>query len=382
MNNSELFKKLEKLNPTEEQLLQYIELKKDIYPLPLFVQLPDKTYTIVRRLSDTMDVKGIVTERGVFLFERITPDKRKSYRYGDLLTLAQHIHPKAHPITHDDAYGEGQNIADLIDEDSPLYMTEQMLIKKRGIKPFGFEWTYFENSNPEQTSIVLTDIVASSETFPISYADTIPLFIPVSELGYDFKVVSKEPQPEKHGLDIGLGVDGCNFPPTKNAQEKSEFPLALFLRNSKGEYFVSNNIVDGCTVEGITLRDTIILRQTIAPCKIDKDEPTCADLLELAKQVHPCAQPLYFAGFPSGGGIITLLLIDKKRYNQTSELLKKRNIIMPDINDEIYFVGGDYAQGGCVNQIRVGWWTGGTRIKCVKKMLLAIPRNQVDPMYH
>jgi hypothetical protein len=382
MNNSDLFKKLNRLNPTEEQLHQYMEIKKGIYPLPLFVQLPDKTYTIVRRLSDTMDVKGIVTERGVFLFERITPDKRKSYRYGDLLTLAQHIHPKAHPITHDDAYGEGQNIADLIDEDSPLYMTEQMLIKKRGIKPFGFEWTYFENSNPEQTSIVLTDIVASSETFPISYADSIPLFIPVSELEYDFKVVSKEPQPEKHGLDIGLGIDGCKFPPTQNEQEKSEFPLSLFLRDSNGKYFVRNKIVDGCTVEGVALRDTIILRQTITPCEIDKDEPTRADLFELAKQVHPYAQPLYFAGFPHGGGIITLLLLDKKRYNQTSELLKKYGVTMPDINKTLYFIGGDFPQENFVNQIYVKWWAGGSRIKCVEEMILAIPREKIDPLNH
>lgn len=382
MDTSELFKKLDRLNPTEEQLHQYMEIKKDIYLMPLFVQLPDKTYQIVRRLSDTMDVKGIVTERGIILFERITPDKRKSYRYGDLLTLAQHVHPKAHPITHDDAYGEGQNIADLIDEDSPLYMTEQMLIKKRCIKPFGFEWAYFENSNPEQTSIVLTDIVASSETFPISYANSIPLFIPISELGYDFKVVSQEPKPEKHGLDIGIGVDGCNFPPPQTVQEKSEFPLQLFLCNEKGEYFMGYNTIDGSDVMGIVLRDTIILRQTINPSKIDKDAPTRTDLLDLAKQVHPYAQPLYFSGFPHGGGIITLLLIDKKRYNKTAKLLQKYGVTMPDINKTIYFVGGDYPQEEFVSQINVGWWTGASRIKCVEEMILAIPREKVDSSNH
>ena len=377
MNTSSLFEKLEKFNPTEEQLLQYMEIKKDIYPLPLFVQLSDKTYTIVRKLSDTMDVKGIVTERGIILIECITPDKGKSYRYADLLPLAQQVHPKARPITHDDVLGEGHNIADLVDEDSPLYITEQMLIKKRGIKPFDLNWSYFMDNNPEQTSIVLTNIIASSETFPISYADNIHLFIPVSELGYDFKVVSKKP----HGLDVGLDVDGCKLQPAQNAQEECEFPCSLFLRNGKGEYFVSKDMVADCMVEGVVLRDTIIMRQTINPSEIDKDEPTREDLLELAKQVHPYAKPLYFSGFPHGGGIITLLLIDKEKYIQTSVLLKRYGVTMPDLNEELYFIGGDYPQENCVNEICVGWWTGGARIKCVKKMLLAIPRNQVDSMY-
>lgn len=384
MKNCLLFEKLDQLNPTEDQLRQYMELKHDLYPLPLFVQMPDKTYQIVRKLFDTMDVRGIATEQGIFLFEQIVLDNDKSYRYEDLLPLAQQIHPKARPLILDDVLGKGHNIADLLDENTMIHMTVQKLSKNRGILPYftSLRLTYFTNENPEQKNIIISDICAGSESFLIAYAEKIPLFIPATALGYDFKVVSQEPKQEKYGLDVGFGIDGCDFPPARPVQEKSEFPLSLFLRDGKGEYLIRNNIPDGCTVEGIALQDTIILRKTIAPCKIDKEEPTRTDLLELAKQVHPHARPLYFAGFPFGGGIVTLLLLDKKRYNKTAEQLKKYGVKMPDINTTLYFIGGDYPREDFVSQINVGWWAGAVRIKCVEEMLLAIPRNMVDPMYH
>ena len=382
MKKSVLFEKLDRLNPTEEQLYEYIELKHDLYPLPLFVKLPDNSYQIVRKLNDVMDVKGIVTERGVFLYEQIVLDKSKTYRYADLVVLAQQIHPKARPLTHDDAYGEGQNLSDLVDEESPLYMTNQQLAINRGVEGLGFSWAFFEDDNPEQTSIVLCNIVGGTETFPISHVEKIHVFIPVAELGYDFKAISQEQKSEKHGLDVGIGVDGCDFPIKQTDDSKSDFPVPLFLRNEKGDYFVSKGMCNGCTVEGVALHETIILRQTINPSKLEKVDPTQDDLIELAKQVHPKAKPLYFDGFPFGGGIVTLLLVDKKRYNKTAEILRKHGVVMPCINKELPFIGGGYSQTNRVNIINVGWWVGGSSIKLVKEMILAIPRGEVDGYYH
>ena len=208
MKNCLLFEKLNQLNPTEEQLRQYMELKRDLYPLPLFVQMPDKTYQIVRKLSDTMDVRGIATERGIFLFEQIALDNEKSYCYADLLPLAQQIHPKARPLTLDDVLGKGHNIADLLDENTLLHMTVQKLSKNRGILPYftSLRLTYFTNENPEQKNIVISDICAGSEYFLIAYAEKIPLFIPATALGYDFKVVSQEPKQEKYGLVLTVAI--------------------------------------------------------------------------------------------------------------------------------------------------------------------------------
>ena len=200
---------------------------------------------------------------------------------------------------------------------------------------------------------------------------------------------------KKHGLCTGIGVDGCEFPEPlqkqneepsaqSSAGEDEKFPLSLFLRDEKGNYFVSALLSNGCTVEGIAVREIIILRQTIKPCNIDKPEPTVKDLCELAKKVHPYAEPIFWKGF-WGGGIVTLLLLEKKRYNQTAELLRQKGVIMPDINQEISFVGEslkrDDEPDNRVNFVRLGSYIGSGKIKGVQEMLLVIKREKVDPMY-
>ncbi|MBP5399718.1 MAG: hypothetical protein J6Y53_04810 [Alphaproteobacteria bacterium] len=375
---------MDKINPTTDQLREYTELRTNgKFPLPLFWRDHLGECFFSNKWYENATVLGIALPDKIILRRTIEPAKwqKEQISTQDLVEHAKQIHPDALPLHFGGDSSDG--IINMLLLHGPKYLETSILLEKHGIKmPSLFEpMAYVAGGDAilaqENFNIRVFQIgQREQKSVPIKLIDKMIVLIPVS--GYNFKVVSQESQPEKHDLDVGTGINSCDFPPDRTTQEKFEFSLPLFLRDTNGKYFVSNKIVDGCTVEGIALRDTIILRQTIAPCKIDKDEPTQADLFELAKQVHPCAQPLYFAGFPFGGGIITLLLIDKKKYIQTSELLRRYDVTMPDINKELYFVGGNYHQGGYVNEIKVGCWSGGSRIKGIEEMLLAIPRNQVE----
>ena len=384
MENSELFKKLDRLNPTEEQLKTYIELRKGIFPLPLFVRTQKGNYQIVKKLEEGMSVEGIATERGIYLKTPIYPSKLadENITLDTLYKEAQKVHPDARPLTRSDVMGwESDVIVELLNESSPIWMTVHKL-NERGIKffeTFPSLATLPENIQ-ENFCVIEHTLGCDAEEVHPQYVEKMYLFIP------------KEKMPRTAPVE-GLGLDGDNFPapsqapaPTETEEQPKTFPLALFLKNEKGNYFLAKDLKDGCTVEGVALQDTIILQQTIHPCKIDKNDPTVQDLKDLAKQVHPEAVPLYYNGF-WGGGVMTLLLIDRKRYNQTAEMLREHGVFMPDINKSISFIGGGYVvacsekESTTVNDIRVNWWRGSSRIRCVEEMMLAIPRSKVDPLY-
>ena len=388
MENSDLFKKLDRLNPTEEQLKTYMELRKGIFPLPLYVRDSKGNYRIVRRLKDGVTVEGIVTERGIYLKTPIYPSTfaNEHTTVEDLLAEAKKVHPDARLLTSDDVMGCGKDvIVEILDESSPMRLTLHKL-DEQGIKFFEDfpSFVTLPNNKYDNFHLLEHNIGCDTEEILPMYVNRMYLFVPKE------KMTRTSPQE-------GLGLDGDNFPapsqapakattPAKTKEHPDRFPLSLFLRNDKGQYFIANKLHDGRTVEGIVLQDTIILRQVIHPSKINKAEPTVQDLENLAKKVHPEAVPLYYNGF-WGGGVMTLLLIDRKRYNRTAEILRKYGVFMPDINKSISFIGGGYIVASneknatTVNDIRVNWWRGNSRIKYVDEMILAIPRPKVDPLY-
>lgn len=375
MKNEELFKMLDKFNPTNEQLKTYMELRKGIFPLPLYVRDSKGNYRIVRRLKDGLTVEGIVTQRGIYLRTPIYPSKlaARNITVDGLFQEAQKVHPDARPLFKDDIFCNDSTVFAMLDKSSNMYITVQEL-KKMEIHFFEtFPKIITLSAEHSEKTLVHHIIGCYSENISMMCADVMYLFIPMEKMS------------KNTGLTEGPGLDGNDFSAPTQAKTEDipeKFPLPLFLQDKTGRFFVADKIREGCTVEGIATRDTIILRQTIHPSKINKEEPTVQDLKDLAKKVHPEALPLYYNGFE--GGILTLLLIDRRRYNQTADMLRKRRIFMPDINKNIHFIGGRYNtkdESVFVNHICVNWWTGGSRIKYVNEMILAIPRTKVDPFY-
>ncbi len=376
MKNEELFKMLDKFNPTNEQLKTYMELRKGIFPLPLYVRDSKGNYRIVRRLKDGLTVEGIVTERGIYLKTPISPSKLAAYNItvDGLYQEAQKVHPDARPLTRDDVMGsEYDTLIEMLDKSSSIYMTVQKL-KQMGIHFFETFPDIITLPQDHCEKTLLHHIVGCDcEGTHMVYADVMYLFIP------------KEKMPKNIGPAKGITSEGNGLPtstPAKTEDTQERFPLSLFLKDQNGRFFVADKMLKDCTVEGIVTKDTIILRQVIHPSKINKEEPTVQDLKDLAKRVHPEAMPLYHNDLE--GGILSLLLVDRRRYNQTADTLRKYGIFMPDINKAIHFIGGRYNtkdESAFVNHICVNWWTGSSRIKYVNDMILAIPRTKVDPFY-
>ncbi len=382
MKNIKLFKKLDHLRPRIEQLKTYIELLENRFPLPLYVKLPDGSHKITRRLADNMQVEGIVTKRGIYLQQPIHPSvfAKKGTTVLDLFLAAQKVHPNARPLIRDDVFDEGDTLAELLDTESKMSITLDML-SQRNIQfwPTFPQFAYLEkDSSSSDTHMILYNLAGVCDELAFSYIDTVYLFVPAEKIDAKNLISEQEESDELGGADNAQKV--MSLLPT----EEERFPLALFVVDKDGKERITNTIPEGYTVEGVALRDVIILRQTIKPCEINKENPTVDDLFALAKEVHPMAEPIYWKGF-WGGGLVTLLLVDRKRYNQTAEILRKYNVIMPDINREISFVGagkkGKDTPNDRVSHLYFNQWIGSGRIKTVKEMILMIPREKVDPLY-
>ena len=384
MENKRLFQKLDHLHPRVEQLKAYIELMLNRFPLPLYVKLPDGSHKITRRLSDNMQVEGIVTKGGIFLQQPIHPSvfaKRGTTAF-DLFLAAQKVHPDARPLIRDDIFGyEGSDtLVDLLDTESKMSLTFDMLSQKDiQFWPTFPQFAYLENdSSLSGTHMILYNLAGVCDELAFSLIDTVYLFVPKEKVDAQSLISEQEKSAELGAEENAQKV--MSLLPT----EEERFPLALFVVDKDGKERITNTIPEGYTVEGVALRDVIILRQTIKPCKINKENPTVDDLFALAKEVHPMAEPIYWKGF-WGGGLVTLLLVDRKRYNQTAEILRKYNVIMPDINREISFVGAAPKVANTpndrVSHLYFNQWIGSGRIKTVKEMILMIPREKVDPLY-
>ena len=157
------------------------------------------------------------------------------------------------------------------------------------------------------------------------------------------------------------------------------FPLPLFWRDHMGDYFVSDKWQQNACMMGIVLPDKIILREMIEPSKVDKELVSTQDLVELAKKIHPDAMPLHFGG-RSSDGIINMLLLHGPKYFETSAMLEKYGIQMPDFAEPLAYVAGGEAilaqKNFALRVFQIGQpEQKSTAIKFIDKMLVFIPRD-------
>lgn len=391
MKTIELLEKLDQMNPTHEQLQLCMELRKNIFPLPLYVKLPNGDHAITRKLERCMSVEGIATERGIYLVDKIHPIKfgNTHLTVADLYLAATEVHPDARPLNQYDIFGEGEHTLSSIKYvDSTLGIIVHQLNRHKWCGDKSMEFgnynheiyalpSYASLSDP---TVVMYNIYCHewSRTTPINEVYNMDLFIPaekiltnslkehfaaqISELSPQEKLLVRPPKPE----------------------EKPTFPLVLYLRDSQGKYFTSDElpIPKGCKVEGIVIKDKIFLQQMIEPCNIDKKNPTIADLCALAAKIHPEAKPLFFGGHPEHELTMLLFLFGKK-YRQTAELLKYYGIETPSFDDDIaYIAGGEGYLETAANATSIELLSrknSGTRnqigIKQIKKMFVVIPKG-------
>ena len=76
MNHIDLFRLLEAMNPTVEQLETYIGLRKHVFPTPLYIKTHINGYQITLD-PDEYEIKGIIIKTGIVLIEPLILKKRK-----------------------------------------------------------------------------------------------------------------------------------------------------------------------------------------------------------------------------------------------------------------------------------------------------------------
>ncbi|MBO7556051.1 MAG: hypothetical protein J6T72_01475 [Alphaproteobacteria bacterium] len=351
MNTKELLDTLDKINPTDEQLQLCLELRKNIFPLPLYVKLPNGDHALTRKLERCMTVEGIATERGIYLADKIHPIKFGNLQLtvADLYLAATEVHPDARPLNQHDIFGEGEHtLSSMKFVNSTLDIILHWLNHTKQSGDKSMEFTNYNHelyALPSYASLADTTVVMYnlychewSRTTPINEICDMGLFIPAK------KIVTNGLK--KHFAEQLGELSEHNklfvYPP--KPQEKATFPLSLYLRDQNGKYHISNElpVPDECEVEGIVIKDRIFLRKPITPGEIDKENPTIADLCALATAIHPEAKPLFFCGYAEQELTMLLFLFGKK-YRQTAELLKENyGIEMPSFENNIaYIAGGD-----------------------------------------
>ena len=149
MRTLELLKRLEKIDPTDEQLALCMEIRKKNFPLPLYVKLPNGEHLLTRKMEDPMIVEGIATELGIYLTAEIHPIQfgNNEVTVADLYIAAREVHPDARPLTKDDIFGKNKhNLSSLISLDSTL---EIMQYELNRLKCCGSRSIEFLNHNFE-----------------------------------------------------------------------------------------------------------------------------------------------------------------------------------------------------------------------------------------
>lgn len=376
MDNSTLLKKLEELGVTDQQLEYCLDVRRGIYPLPLYVKNANGKHRLSRKPEETDSIEGIMLQgHGVILLQPLNIKElaKENPRLNlSKLTKAAHrcINEKARLLETNDVIGaEGVVLSDLIDSNSALSLTISKLRDKfpnflSGAK-FACVTEGFENKGNIAT-LTIHHLCIGGEPALINQTDEIYLIIPEDKLNCP-------KDGENRGLDCGIGLDGCGMRLPK------ELPCLLFTKDDKGNYSIKKNLCPGHTFEGIVLRNTIILRKTIKPK--DMGYKTLGELKDAAKEIHPEAEPLYFDGFAFGSGIVDLLLIDRERYQLTAELLAQQGITtMPNIECSLsyYYKTGHSDDSSRLPLINYGWWQGQANINSIDEILLAIPREKID----
>ena len=352
----ELLEQLDKMNPTDEQLALCMELRKKIFPLPLYVKLPNGDHLLTRKLEEHMTIEGIATERGIYLTAYIQPIKLRPNHetaVSDLYAAAANVHPDARPIIEDDIFGKGENtLSSLPYVDSTLGIILHVL--NHGIMPSQqcFELCNYNcdcyaipsSASPSDKHIRMYNLYGSAynvnlqKKTPINEVTRLGLFIPAE------KILTNSLKEHFADQIQGLQQNEKLFVHPPRPLEKERFPLYLYLRDLEGKYFMSNEmpVPEGAEVEGIVIGDKIFLRQTIKPRILGKTSPSIADLKALAEKIHPQALPLFFGG-ESERDLVTMLYLRGKEYRQTAELLLKNyGVEMPSLDGEIaYIAGGD-----------------------------------------
>ncbi|MBO7556054.1 MAG: hypothetical protein J6T72_01490 [Alphaproteobacteria bacterium] len=169
MDHIDIFKVLEAINPTIEQLETYIGLRKHVFPTPLYIKTHINGYQIAFD-PDEYEIKGIVIKTGIVLIEPLVLKKRKKCTYADVLELAQKVHPNARPIIETDVMKEN-TLGFLFHEHNPLSQTYKIL---QMMKIFIFEnkiINYFYNTDPEQTKIRVGNFTTTSDGYPMLASD-------------------------------------------------------------------------------------------------------------------------------------------------------------------------------------------------------------------
>ncbi|MBP5399822.1 MAG: hypothetical protein J6Y53_05365 [Alphaproteobacteria bacterium] len=183
---------LDKINPSNTELLEYIELRKNVFPLPLYVRLPDGKYKICHKLKENMSIKGIATQRGIFIEPQLYPSNiGKKLTVGGLYKIAAEWYPGTRPLTEGDIYGDTPSdsniLFDLMDYTSKMKKTVYMLSRHgMDLYPEIYHQSYNiaaipKNAQPGDTSIRYFGL-DDNKIVPIGQVYNLHLFLPAENI--------------------------------------------------------------------------------------------------------------------------------------------------------------------------------------------------------
>ncbi len=353
--------------------------------LPLYVKMLDGTYKIVSNLEAGMEFVGIATKRGLLLNVAISPSECKIRYVGLLNAEAGFAYPDARPLNEDDVFNCEDCVTDLWESSSRLFRTVKSL-KEAGIELFDFSKGIVYLPIPTSYFGVgcrLYNLGGVSDTIGIEDVSIMYLFLDKEclpeELQAVFPTGVQMETSVKREEPVPPPLVGQTSRPLSNDAKK--FPLELLLSNERGDRIRSYQLKDGYKVDGvILLGGLVVLQETIKPEATGKKDMTFHDLKVMADNAYRRSRPLYdeYACCPA---LLTLLLLERERYQKTAKMLVVCGIKMPSIDEQVYYTKGLFDDADYVDFVWVSGMTyGSAKISCVEEMILVAQASELLPL--